>query len=110
MAALCCVFTTAAPVRPAHGAEPLARSPFAIPYNVTGAVQMLGLKGVIRTDRYSGIIVQVGESENLSVFRVGNRIRLDLEERVYEFTVAAIKEKSAVFKGSDGKNYEVTIR
>ncbi|OPY70704.1 MAG: hypothetical protein A4E57_00321 [Syntrophorhabdaceae bacterium PtaU1.Bin034] len=99
-----------APCPSSHAAETLARNPFTVPRNIVGAIQMLHLKGVICTDRYSGIILQVGEDENPKVFRVGNRISLDLEDVVYEFTVTAIKEKSAVFTGRDGKAYEVLIQ
>ena len=86
------------------------RNPFAVPHNHAGAARMLGLKGIVRTDQYSGAIVQVGDGDTVSVFRVGNRVRLELDDHVYEFSVAAIKEKSVVFKSREGNNYEVVIR
>ncbi len=86
------------------------RNPFSVPHNHAGAVRMLALKGVVRTEHFKGAIVQVGDGDNVSVFRVGDRVRLELDDHVYEFSVAAIKEKSVVFKSRDGNRYEVVIR
>jgi poly(3-hydroxybutyrate) depolymerase len=98
------------PSMPAAAAQDSARNPFTVPHKYTSAVQMLHLKGIVRTENYSGAIVQVGEGENVAVFRTGQRIRLDLDDRVYEFTVAVIKEKSVEFKSGEGRIYEVAIR
>ncbi len=95
---------------PAGAAGEGGRNPFSVPHNHAGAVRMLALKGIVRTEHFNGAIVQVGDGDNVSVFRVGSRVRLELDEHVYEFSVAAIKEKSVMFKSRDGNRYEVVIR
>ncbi len=86
------------------------RSPFGVPQRYTSAVQSLVLRGVVRTDQYSGAIVQVAEAENLVVLKVGSRLKLDIDDQRYEFRLTEIKEKSVVFKGRDDRNYEVPIQ
>lgn len=101
-----------APLLPSSGTMPNlgGRSPFGVPQRYTSAVQSLVLRGVVRTDQYSGAIVQVAEAENLVVLKVGSRLKLDIDDQRYEFRLTEIKEKSVVFKGRDDRNYEVPIQ
>jgi hypothetical protein len=81
------------------GLATMARSPFAAPLRYSGAVQNLVLKGVVHTGQFKGAIVQVSESETPSIFSLGSRLLLDLDDHKYEFKVVEIKEKSVVFIG-----------
>lgn len=99
-----------APTGAGAGSAGLSRSPFAVPRKYVSALQSLSLLGVVRTSRYSGAIVQVGDAEQPAIFREGVRFKLDMDDQRYEFLVAEIKEKSVVLKGKDEKKYEVSIR
>jgi len=101
-------------VKTPKASEP--RHPFDLPkerkinYDYNHAIRLVKLKGIIRTEKYSGCLIQVGDANTITVLKPGERISLDQEEAPHLFTVSEIREKSVVFISGANQTYEVPIQ
>lgn len=92
------------------------RSPFTVPENRLAslnyplALRQLQLKGIVHTEFFSGILVQVGGSKSLTVLQPKARIRLDHGGAEHFFTVARIEDRSVVLSSDEGTSYEVLFQ
>ncbi|MCK5165031.1 MAG: hypothetical protein KAQ72_14995, partial [Desulfobacula sp.] len=92
------------------------RSPFDEPvrtrnlYDYTQAKKQCIITGIITTQKKGTAILKLNNSEIASVYSVNDRISLEHNGIVHEFTLIEIKNKSIVLKGKNSRTYEVELR
>ena len=90
-----------------------SRSPFAVPenrnvpHNYPLALRQLKLKGIVHTEFFRGILVQVGDSKSLTVLQPKARLNLDYGGAQHLFTVTEIGERSVILSSDESRPYEV---
>lgn len=101
---------------PARAAE-APRSPFQSPprqsvdasRDYDRAIRLVTLKGIVQSEDFSRVMLQLGTSPELFIFAPGDRFSLDFTEIPHGFTVARIKGKSVVFQDAGGNPHELVL-
>ena len=102
---------------PAAAGQEAKRSPFQAPpqqsadapRNFEQAIRMVKLRGIVDTEDFSRVLVQLGPEPDFVVFAPGDRISLDFTGVPHGFTVERIGARSVVFKDARGGTHEVVL-
>jgi hypothetical protein len=99
------------------GGEEIKRSPFQAPplqsaeasRDFARAIRQVTLRGIVDTEDFSRVLVQLGPEEDFAVFAPGDRISLDFTGVPHGFTVERIGVRSVVFKDDKGGTHEAVL-
>jgi hypothetical protein len=116
-AALAIVTLLSLAAAPAAGSEEAKRSPFQAPplqsaeapRDFARAIRLVTLRGIVDTEDFSRVLVQLGPEADFAVFAPGDRISLDFSGVPHGFTVERIGVRSVVFKDAKGGTHEVVL-